>query len=215
MILYGKFKLGEEEDKDEEEDEDIGEGEENDENEDDEIQYNSFFTNDDLMKNLACKFAKVHEKAKEYSKKNKDDFAAKKIFSSSSLKFIYNIVKNKKNNLIDCIISVIEDCYYHSYKNNLQKNDFKKYLLKAFNEKPEEELLQYLKNNEEDFEKKYSNICILLDSFKEDPDNINIDFVDFYYKLSFIRFKDLTQSKNKFKGILLCINEKHKFYNIF
>ncbi len=103
------------------------------------------------MKDLACRFAKVHETAKQFSRKNVEDFAGKKIFASSSLKFIYNIVKNKINDLKDCIVFIIEDCYYYSYKNILEKKqEFKKLLLNSFDENPKEELLQYIRNNEDD-----------------------------------------------------------------
>ena len=56
-----------------------------------------------------------------FSYENLEDFSGKKPFLGSSLKFIYNSIKDKTNNLKDLIISVIEDCYCNSYKKDMIK----------------------------------------------------------------------------------------------
>ncbi len=68
-------------------------------------------------------FACIHYKAKQFSIDNIDDFAGKKSFLGSCLKFIYNSFKYKNNSLINLIISIVEDCYCNSNKkyNNLPK----------------------------------------------------------------------------------------------
>ena len=58
------------------------------EKEEEEENFKSLSEDDDLLKDLTCLFTKVHETTKQFSRKNSEDFAGKKIFSSSSLKFI-------------------------------------------------------------------------------------------------------------------------------
>ena len=87
-------------------------------------------------------------------------------------------------------------------------------MLNSFYENPKEELLQYIRNNEDDFENKYSTICKTLNSFINDKNTI-IDFKDIYYKLSLVRFGDLKKFKQKFKDILSKIDDNHYYYNFF
>ena len=137
-----------------------------------------------------------------FSYENLEDFAGKKPFLGSSLKFIYNSIKDKTNNLKDLIISVIEDCYCNSYKKRCdQKNDsFKVLLIKSFLENPEEKILQYLRKDEKEQDKRLAALINSLNLIKDSKQKIDIqELVNSY---GFIVFKDLEKVKNSIKETL-------------
>ena len=223
LILYGKFKLGKNADEiinDEENDNLEDDNQEEDENieVDPEViegtNLQPLSEDDNLLKELACRFAKMHITAKEESKRYSDDFSGKKIFTSSSIKFIYNIVKNKIENLEDCIISVIEDCYYYSYKNINNREKFKRKLINAFYQKPSEELMQYLRNIEHNVDKKYSPIYNALKAFSIDKET-KLDFKDIFTNLCLVLFGHLESIIKEFQNIISSIDFNHPYYTIF
>ena len=147
---------------------------------------------EEKMRDIAARFASVHNVAKKFSLENLDDFAGKKPFLGTSLKFIYNSIKSKNNNLKDLIISIIEDCYCFSYKKNI--DNFKVMLLNAFLKTPETKIIQYLRRDENEIDKRYSFLIKTLEHFKKDS---NIDLKNLINQLGYVQFNHLPNIKTK------------------
>ena len=160
------------------------------------------------MRNLAARFANTHFKAKQFSIDNIDDFAGKRPFLASTLKFIYNSFKYKNNSLINLIISIIEDCYCNSYKKDNQ-NELKLMLLEEFIKLPEERIIQYLRKDENEIEKRYSFLIKTLNTFEK---NSNIDLKNVFEQFGYVTFQYLNIIQEKVKIILNKIEINHQYY---
>ena len=140
---------------------------------------------------MAARFANVHQYAKNKSKNQIDKFAGKKQFSGRTLNFVFNSLSNRKD-LREQIISAIEDCYSVSYEN---PEKLKEELLKIFCENPSIELKNNINKNENEAEKKYSEINEVLENLTKA--NTNLDFRLFVSLIGSCQYKYLNQLKNK------------------
>ena len=85
--------------------------------------------------------------------KDAKDFAGQKTFSGRSIKFIINSLKTEQENINKGIIKAIREIYCYPYKK--KQNNFKETLINKFNESPNNELMQFLRNDEVIKEGKY------------------------------------------------------------
>jgi len=150
---------------------------------------------------LSIRLSNIHLSSKNFAKDKILLFAGQKNFSGRTLKYIYNTIKSRKDNLPESIISVIEDCYCNSYK---EPKEMEKYLIDLFNKKYEkyDEIMNYLKRDEVDTREKYESLYIIMDNFVKDQTPFNqITFLDSFDS---VLYKDISEIK---KNIEQVINE--------
>ena len=161
----------------------------------------------DLMKEdlrtLGLKFANIHHYSNELAIKNKADFAGKKIFSGRSMKFILNVLETHPDNINEGIISVIQDIYCYPYKKS--QTELKNNLINKFVELCENELMQFLRNDEVDPEEKYKTIINDLIKIKTDQD-INFDMNQFINSTFAYKYKDIPKLIEKIEECLSFID---------
>ena len=147
---------------------------------------NNLFKED--LRILGTKFAKIHHFSNELAINNKEDFAGKKTFSGRSIKFILNSLEINPKNINEGIISVIQDIYCYPYKKSQIK--LKEDLITKFVEPPENELLQFLRNDEVIANEKYKSIMNDLVTIKTKPD-ISFDMSQFITSSFAYIYKDI------------------------
>ena len=140
------------------------------------------------LRTLGIKFGNIHIYSNELAIKNKEDFAGKKTFSGRSIKFILNTLENKKDNFEEGIISVIQDIYCYPYKKS--QSELKEKLVDIFMEKPNNELMQFLRNDEVDVEEKYKQINQYLKNIENNP-NLSFDMSQFLVTSFSYIYKDI------------------------
>ena len=129
------------------------------------------------IRQLSSKLANIHITSKNFAKDKLSLFAGQKNFSGRSLKYIYNTIKVRINNLNESIKSVIQDCYCNSYKT---PEELEEILITAFNEEPANynEIMNYLRRDEEDAKERYESLYPIIDNFIEN--DMKFDFCVFY-----------------------------------
>ena len=140
------------------------------------------------LRTLGIKFGNIHIYSNKLATKNKKDFAGKKTFSGRSIKFILNTLKNKIDNVEEGIISVIQDIYCYPYKKS--QSELKEKLVDIFMEKPNNELMQFLRNDEVDVEEKYKQINQYLKNIENNP-NLSFDMSQFLVTSFSYIYKDI------------------------
>ena len=140
------------------------------------------------LRTLGIKFGNIHIYSNELATKYKKDFAGKKTFSGRSIKFILNTLKNKIDNVEEGIISVIQDIYCYPYKKS--QSELKEKLVDIFMEKPNNELMQFLRNDEVDVEEKYKQINQYLKNIENNP-NFSFDMSQFLVTSFSYIYKDI------------------------
>ena len=109
-----------------------------------------------LKEDLRTLGINVHHYSNELAIKNKEDYAGKKTFDGRSIKFIFNSLQKRDNNIPEGIISVIQDIYCYPYKKS--QDILKKELINKFIDTPINELMQFLRNDEVEKKEKYKSI---------------------------------------------------------
>ena len=167
-----------------------------------------------FIRELSIKLANIHLTSKNFAKDKLLLFAGQKNFSGRTLKYIYNTISVRKNNLAEAVISVIEDCYCNSYKN---PEEMKNKLITSFEEDYNNynEIMNYLKRDEEDTREKYSTIYNIFEKYMKDFSYFKIkDFMDAFNN---VLYKDLNEVKNSIKELIefLDLKKINSIYYIF
>ena len=167
-----------------------------------------------FIRELSIKLANIHLTSKNFAKDKLLLFAGQKNFSGRTLKYIYNTISVRKNNLAEAVISVIEDCYCNSYKN---PEEMKNKLITSFEEDYNNynEIMNYLKRDEEDTREKYSTIYNIFEKYMKDFSHFKIkDFMDAFNN---VLYKDLNEVKNSIKELIefLDLKKINSIYYIF
>ena len=121
----------------------------------------------DLSKELAARFASMHQFAKIVSKKNPDDFAGDVQFNGRTLKFLsksfmqQNLDSDLKA-LSKSICLSIKSLYWNSYINGKNEKDFHSSCLKKFKEKPKKELITCLQAGDMSFRDRNEPVLLTL-----------------------------------------------------
>ena len=140
------------------------------------------------LRTLGIRFASIHHYSNELAIKNKEDFAGKKTFGGRSIKFIFNTLSKRSDNIIEGIISVIQDIYCYPYKKSQIK--LKEDLINKFIDTPIDELMQFLRNDEIEAEEKYKAIMKSLFSIEKNPE-ICFDMCQFIISTFAYIYKDI------------------------
>jgi len=140
------------------------------------------------LRSLAIRFANIHHYANKLVFEKKENFAGKKSFSGRSIKFILNILKSKPNDILEGIISVIQDIYCYPYKQS--QTEFKADLIKHFIDSPIDENMQFLRNDEDIVDEKYKAITKTLINIGKNP-TISLDMDQFIISTYAYIYKDI------------------------
>jgi MoxR-like ATPase len=158
---------------------------------------------------LGIKFASIHHYSNELAIKNKEDFAGKKTFSGRSIKFILNSLKIRQKQLEEGIISVIQDIYCYPYKKS--QKELKSSLINKFLETPNNELMQFLRNDEINVEEKYKSIKKDLISIEKNPE-ISFDMYEFIISTFVYIYKDIPYLIEELEKCLSTLNIENMNY---
>ena len=148
----------------------------------------------EISKELAARFASMHQFAKLESQKNPGNFAGNIQFNARTIKFaiMFFAYRNQQANNdssfnIARLISLsIKSFYWNSYTNINNTNDFQKNCMLTFKKNPSDELLSYIQIGDMTPEMRNKNILILLRNIQK---SILGNQIDSSYSLSY--FLDL------------------------
>ena len=140
------------------------------------------------LRSLGLKFANIHHYSNELVLKNKEDFAGKKTFSGRSIKFILNSLKICPNDIENGIINVIQDIYCYPYKKS--QNELKNNLINEFINIKNNEIMQFLRNDESLTEEKYKLIINDLITLEKNQ-NTSFDMNQFIISTFAYIYKDI------------------------
>ena len=140
------------------------------------------------LRTLGIRFANIHHYSNELAIKNKEDYAGKKTFGGRSIKFIFNSLNKRSDNIIEGIISVIQDIYCYPYKKS--QIELQKDLINKFIDSPINELMQFLRNDEIEKEEKYKSIIKDLFTVATNPE-IPFDMNQFIISTFAYIYKDI------------------------
>ena len=114
------------------------------------------------------------------------------MFSGRTIKFILNTLlhmyQTNPNNIEEGIMRVIQDIYCYSYKKD--QKQFKETIINIFLKDPENELMQFLRNEEVEINEKYEQINKDLKTI-ENNQNIHFDFNQFIILSFSYLYKDI------------------------
>ena len=114
------------------------------------------------------------------------------MFSGRTIKFILNTLlhmyQTNPNNIEEGIMRVIQDIYCYSYKKD--QKQFKETIINIFLKDPENELMQFLRNEEVEINEKYEQINKDLKTI-ENNQNIQFDFNQFIILSFSYLYKDI------------------------
>ena len=160
-----------------------------------------------FIRELSIKLTNIHFNSKIFAKDKIMSFAGQKNFSGRNLIYIYNTIKSRKNNLPEAIISVIEDCYCNSYKN---PKEMEENLIHLFNEKHKNynEIMGFLRRDEEDTREKYEPLFLLIDEYLEKKESF--DFNIFLNYFDNILYKDLEEIKKNIEYVINILEAKEQ-----
>ena len=167
-----------------------------------------------FIRELSIKLSNIHLNSKNFAKDKILLFAGQKNFSGRTLKYIYNTIKARKENLAESIISVIEDCYCNSYK---KSKEMETYLIQLFNKKYDNynELMNYLRRDEEDAREKYEPLFMIMDNYIKDLSPFKfVTFLDYFDN---VLYKDINEIKKNVEQVInyLEIKKINNEYYIF
>ena len=159
-----------------------------------------------FIRELSIRLSNMHLSSKNFAKDKLSLFAGQKNFSGRTLKYIYNTIVSRKNNLPESIISVMEDCYCNSYK---EPEKMKEFLIGLFNKKSENynEVMSYLRRDEVDAREKYEPLYKYIDDYLNDqktPFKINV-FLDYFDE---ILYKDINELRKNIEQVIISLEAK-------
>ena len=170
-----------------------------------------------FIRELSIRLSNIHLSSKNFAKDKILLFAGQKNFSGRTLKYIYNTIESRKNNLPESIISVFEDCYCNSYKKPKEMEEF---LINLFSKKCENynEIMNYLRRDEEDAREKYQPLYEIMDKYVDEliPFKLN-EFLDYFDN---VLYKDLNELKKNLEQVINYLeakninNENYIFFRI-
>ena len=164
-----------------------------------------------FVRELSIKLTNIHLNSKNFAKDKILLFAGQKNFSGRNLIYIYNAIKSRRKNLSEAILSVIEDCYCNSYKN---PEEMKQYLIHSFSKKNNNynEIMNYLRKDEQDTREKYEPLFILMDEYLEK--SIKFKFITFLDYFNNVLYKDLKEIRKNIEDLLNILKSKINKENI-
>ena len=124
----------------------------------------------DLSKELAARFALLHDYAKTESKKNPDDFAGDLQYNGRTLKFITTAFPRQNDQNLDSsslelaksICFSTKSFYWNSYVNDPNSKNFQSTSLQKFKEKPKDELIISLQAGDIDIQERNQQVLMTL-----------------------------------------------------
>ena len=167
------------------------------------------------LRELGIRLAHIHHYSNELVLKNKEDYAGKKTFGGRSIKFIFNTLSKRPENIVEGIISVIQDIYCYPYKKSQIK--LKEDLINKFIDLPINELMQFLRNDEVEVEEKYKSIMKDLSTIEVNPE-IPFDMNQFIISTFSFIYKDIPHLIDELQKCLSKIkidNMNYTYISIF